>query len=326
LIGIYHDNFIDFLKTHLGEPVSIKSKNIICRCPWCEMDKNIKHFHLYISTEIPIFHCFKPNCPGLSGNIKKLIKKLSGRDYSDKFIDVEKIKTIKSENQKIEIKKNFKIPQLNYDNYQNKLLYLKGRLSFDNTFNIKNLKGLVLDFGKFIDENNIELSENIKKIKNFLTENFVGFLTENHSILFMRNIDHKSSFPHFKLYLQKVLTLDYYKINGLNPNSNKIILAEGIYDIFSEYIFNFLNLRSDIRLYACSLSATSYKELIKSIVFNEEIFNLEIYILSDNDVKIQYYKNLKKICSHAIEKMTIYYNEFGKDFNSFPVKPHKIII
>jgi len=95
LIGIYHDNFIDFLKTHLGEPVSIKSKNIICRCPWCEMDKNIKHFHLYISTEIPIFHCFKPNCPGLSGNIKKLIKKLSGRDYSDKFIDVEKIKTIK---------------------------------------------------------------------------------------------------------------------------------------------------------------------------------------------------------------------------------------
>jgi hypothetical protein len=93
MIGIYKDSFINFLKENLGEPVKVKSKEIICRCPWCELGKNKTHYHLYISLTSPIFHCFHGECQ-TSGTIKKLILKLTGIDTSDKYVDREKIKEI----------------------------------------------------------------------------------------------------------------------------------------------------------------------------------------------------------------------------------------
>ena len=38
MIGVYRDSFIDMLKETLGEPIKITNKNIICRCPWCEIE------------------------------------------------------------------------------------------------------------------------------------------------------------------------------------------------------------------------------------------------------------------------------------------------
>ena len=88
---IYDDKFIQYLKDSLGEPVRVKSKNIICRCPWCEFGQKKDHYHLYISTEYPIFHCFHSDCQA-SGTLRKLFKKIEGKDISEKYVDIEKVK------------------------------------------------------------------------------------------------------------------------------------------------------------------------------------------------------------------------------------------
>ena len=90
MIGIYQDEFVDYLKNKLGDHIKTSSKNIICPCPWCEYGEDKNHYHMYISIEIPIFHCFHANCEQ-SGSLKKFLSKLEGHDISDEFIDKDKL-------------------------------------------------------------------------------------------------------------------------------------------------------------------------------------------------------------------------------------------
>lgn len=326
MIGIYNENFIQFLKDNLGE-VKITSKNIICKCPFCEVDKQKGHYHCYISLEIPIFHCFHVGCPKKSGIIPVLVKKIEGIDISDKFIDEELIVKSKKlqQEKKILAPKEVYIPELNEDKFKLKSLYLKKRLGFQN-IDLKSIKGLIFDINNFIDVNkNFIKDENIYKWRDYLNSNFIGFLTENHALVICRNIDSSSPFKHFKLELQKINFIDYYKIEGSDYNSNHILLAEGVFDILSEYVFNILNIKNKIKLYASALSP-SYQSLIKSIVLNEKVYRADISILSDIDVKLEFYKKLKKYNSHIINSLTVYYNKGGKDFNEYPVIPEKFIL
>jgi len=328
MIGIYQDSFKDYLKEYLGDPIKITSRNIVCRCPWCEMGSEKKHYHLWISIETPIFQCFHAGCPGKSGYISKLIKKISGKDVADKYVDKNKIKELNTRN--ISLRSNslkptiFKIPPLRKDLFSLKYMYMKERVKFTN-YNIDNMKGLVFDIGEFINSNNIELEDRHQKLLPYLHSNFVGFLTEHNANMIFRNIDPSSSFNHFKMSLQPSLLLDYLRIPGYNINSNHIVLAEGIFDILTEHIFDFTNLREGVRLYAAALS-DSYGSLIKSLVFFEQCFKMDVTILSDRDVSLDYYKRLKKSVSYVVDNMTVYYNRVGKDFNVTPVIPEKFII
>ena len=74
MIGIYQDSFVEYLRETLGDPIQVKTKSIICRCPWCEFGEEKNHYHLWISTESPIFNCF--HCNDGHGIIKNLIKSL----------------------------------------------------------------------------------------------------------------------------------------------------------------------------------------------------------------------------------------------------------
>ena len=129
-VGIYKQEFIDYLKEHLGEDaVDIKSKNIVCRCPWCEMDEEKSHYHLYISTEVPIFQCFYAGCPA-SGNIKKLLKKISGTSHASSYINVNKIKKTDI---KLSTKQSFKkliIPEYKRGKFREKENYINKRFGF----------------------------------------------------------------------------------------------------------------------------------------------------------------------------------------------------
>lgn len=332
MIGIYNEEFIKFLKDNLGE-IKITTNNIICRCPYCEMDNSLhNHFHCYISKELPIFHCFHSKCIKKSGNISNLVKKINsnGIDISDKFIDKEILNNSKLiiQNNKSNINNNLNelsIPILNEDNFKLKSLYVKNRLGFN--INIKSIKNMIFDICEFynLNKNIIIFNDSFIKLKDYLQNNFIGFITNNHGLLFLRNIDKNAPFKHYKIKLQDSKFIDYYKLNGMNYNSNHIILAEGVFDIWSEYLINSLNIKENVKLYASVLSS-NYSSLIKSIVFNENIYRLGISILSDRDVKIEYYKKLKKYNEHIINNLTIYYNKCGKDFNDFPLIIEKFII
>jgi len=324
-IGIYKQDFIDYLKFHLGEDsVTIKSKNIICRCPWCEMDKERDHYHLYISTELPMFHCFYAGCPKVSGSIKELTKKISGLSRYNKYVNVDRIKVKKNVIfKKKEITKKFIIPPLNVEKYREKNFYLKTRFSFSN-IDLSFIKGLIFDIEEFIKINKIELDGKQLNLLPFLQSNFIGFLSEHQSILTLRNIDSSSHFRHYKLQLYEPILLDYYKING-NPKGTKIVLAEGIFDIFGEYLFDHLNIKNEVLLYACGYS-TSYKALLKSIAFHENIYKPDVIILSDQDVNKYFYKSIKQKNKHLMDTFKIFYNSVGKDFGEHKCNPIQVAL
>lgn len=325
MVGIYEDVFIDYLKENLGEPVKVTAKNIVCRCCWCEMNTEKKHYHLWISLDAPIFHCFYAGCEQ-SGTISKLVKHISGVDSSDNFVSKEKIK--ENINKRISFDKNVDIfdvtlPDLKEHLFSHKVRYLKRRLKFSN-INIKSINGLIFDVNEFININNISVDPTLFRIRDFLQSNFIGFVTQHNSLVILRNIDPTSSFRHFKMSIHPSKFLDYYKLSGSMKNSTRVILAEGIFDIYTEHIFDTLNLKNTSCLYASGLS-TSYQALLKSIAYYENIFRMDVHILSDSNVQLDYYKKIKRYNSHLIEKLTVYYNRMGKDFNDSPIVVEKFI-
>ena len=322
MIGIYEDSFLEFLKQYLS-PARVTSSNIICRCCFCELKESKKHYHLYISLESPIFHCFRCEKGGV---VAKLLKQLAGRDVSDKYVNEtilkEKVK------QKLEApsihEKKIIIPPLNESNFKSKAMYINHRLKYP-SFSLQNLKGLVFDVNKFIEDNNIVVDQKLLRLKDYLHTNFVGFITDRGNKLILRNIDKTSDFRYFKLDIKNENFLDYYKLIGGSYFSNNVVLAEGIFDILSEYMFDNLNLRSSAKLYAAGLS-TSYQSLLKSIVFNEQLFKLNVFILSDSGIPISKYKDLKHYNEHLIESLVVFYNKAGKDFAETPVVPERFVV
>ena len=326
MIGIYQDSFKDYLEENLGSSVKISAKNIIGKCPFCaDQHKGKDHNHLYISLEAPIFNCFQAGCPA-HGRLTKLITRLHGSDVTDRFVDKELLKEISQKNSvfKPDVTKQIKIPPLNTNMFQNKMLYVKQRLKFANV-DVHSIKGLIFDIDTFLEINEVVIDPGLFRIRDYLHSNFVGFLTENQTTVMFRNIDMTSSFKFYKLKIQESRFLDYYKLLGGSRQSNKVIISEGIFDIFTTKIFDCLNTDKDVRLYASALTA-KYDSLIRSIVYHEQEYRLDVTVLSDRGIEIDYYKYLKKRDAHVINQLTVFYNRNGKDFNDTPVDPVKFLI
>lgn len=325
MIGIYQDDFIDYLKDNLGDKIKTTSKNIICPCPWCEYGQDKDHYHLYISLEIPIFHCFHAGCEQ-SGILRKFIKKIAGHDITDKFVDKEKISemTKKKVFVRDEELRHVTIPKLKANVFPNKELYVKKRLKFAN-LSMKRIRGLIFDVNEFIRVNKIVVNESLFRIQDYLHTNFVGFLTSHGTTVVFRNMDDSQTMKFYKLKIQESTFLDYYKLPGNDIKSKKIVLSEGIFDIFSEQIYDNLNLKDHVYMYASVLSS-KYRALIQSIVYHEQIFRPDVVILSDRGIELSDYKKLKKYNEHIINSLVVYYNSRGKDFNDSPVIPNKFVI
>jgi len=333
MIGIYNDDFLEYLKNHLGDDIKISSKNIICRCPWCEADKTKRgHNHLYISLDKPIFNCFKSEC-NTSGTIKKLINKISGLSNISKYINDTELKKLKNykkiddSNTKFKYAKDFKLPKITKNEFISKVNYLRSRLSYA-PFDIKNIKGLILDVKKFIYMNNLydKLSDADKKMLDFLHDNFIGFLLENKTKIVFRNIDKHSTFRYYKMILQDDMNLlDYYKITYSINESDIIVIGEGLFDIFNDYIFDYTGYKNSAFGYYCSLSQR-FESLIKSIIFHDNIYMPRVVILSDGNISINYYKKLKRQLRNFCKDIKIFYNIRGNDFGDSFCKPEKIII
>jgi hypothetical protein len=144
-------------------------------------------------------------------------------------------------------------------------------------------------------------------------------------MVMFRNVDDSQEFRFFKLFIQRNPFVDYYKLDGFGKYKSQIVLAEGIYDIFTEHIFDNLNIKKDTALYA-SVQSSNYSMIIKSIVFYEQIFRPDVIILSDNNIEISQYEKLYTFNSHIINTLKVYYNKTGKDFNDSPLTPVEYII
>jgi len=329
MIGIYNDSFLDHLRdTYGADRVSIKNKNIVVPCPWCEPHAIIPRYHLWISKDAPIFKCFHAGCA--KGTVSKLLKKLDGTDNSKDFFDISKIQYVNKSDTQLQTLNNekrdyrvFTIPKIIEGQFPSKELYLKSRFGFSMDF--RNINNLVFNVKEFVEINKISLKDSDKRLLNFLHDNFVGFCTSNNGFLILRNVDRNSSFKHYKILLQKTTFLDYYKIYGYNSESKTIVLSEGIFDIFSERLFNYTKNRNDIKFFA-SCQSGFFDSLIKSLAYYEMMFKFDVHILADIDVKLSYFKKLKRECKHLISSLQVHYNLNGKDFNEGNVKIESFII
>ena len=323
MIGIYKEEFIEYLRDNLGY-VKVSSKNIITKCPWCEYKKEKKHYHLYIALEAPIFHCWQARC-GQSGFLSKLMSYIDGKDRTEQFVDKSLIKEAVHRKlvNPLKEKKPLKIPKIDTDKFKMKSMYIKYRLGFD--VDIDSISKLVFDVQEFVGINSIKLDDKSNRLMDFLQSNFVGFLSEHESLLVLRNIDPNASFRYYKFDLSDSDFLDYYKVQGAAFDSNTVVVSEGIFDILVEQVLNTLKIRENVKLYCASLSG-AFSSLLKSIVFYEQLYRLNVVVLSHKDVDLDTYKRVKKFDSHVVNTLSVYYNSAGKDFASFPVNPVKVVI
>ena len=150
--------------------------------------------------------------------------------------------------------------------------------------------------------------------------NWVYTLTENGTTVVFRNIDNTQTMRYYKLKVQNATFVDYYKLKGGNPKSKQIVLAEGIFDIFSEHTFDYLNIKKDVKFYASVLSS-KYSALLKSVIYYEQVFKPDVIILSDRGIPMWQYKYLKKKFGYMMNSLKIFYNKSGKDFGDAKVSP-----
>jgi len=326
MVGIYDDTFIEFLKKNLGD-VRITTKNIVVPCIHCEFPKKKEHYHLHIGLEEPIYHCFHGSCEK-SGTIRKLIHAIHGYDISDRFVDKKHFEGLKEKKlEKLEkIYDTFHLPPLECDRFHAKTMYMKKRIKFLN-LPLERIEGMIFDIDTFFSSNKIWVTDKLAKLLPFLQKNFVGFLMTNGGYVMFRNIDKNSGFRYYKYELQNTPFLDYYSIPGQNKKSNKIVLAEGVFDILTERYFDHVNVVNDVRLYA-SVGSASYTNLMKSLIFHEKVFTPRWIFLSDRGIHLNYYKKIKRTNPYLFVDggSEVYYNKNGKDFNVTPVIVEKFTL
>lgn len=309
------------------------TKNIICKCIYCGDHSDVnKQGHLYVSVnpEYPVTHCFLCNS---ANPLTKFIYDISGnKKTSEEIISKEELESAIQNKRSGNVNfipklDKYELPEIKLGAFKYKDEYIKKRsnnlktpLDFDN---------LIFDFRSFFILN--DLTDFVTNMigengVNQLQDKMVGFITKNNSMITCRNIDPKDSFKFRKLILQKTKhnMLDYVEFKGGNPNSNRIVLCEGVFDAIGEMSVNSLNLFEKVRLYAAGLSY-SYPTLLKSVCFDNSLFEVDVVILSDRNIDTNYYKKFKTSSNHVINNMRIYYNNnTGGDFGSFPIKPIEV--
>ena len=333
MIGIYEDSFEDFLRNYVGNAIKITSSNITIRCPWCEWDEgDKKHYHLNISTKDPVFNCLRAGC-NHSGILSKLFARLTGNSYElNKYVDKQLLKDAREikRDRSVEYLKlrKFSTPTINRKDFIEKIDYLKFRFHYA-PVNIYDIHGLIVDPIGFFKQNNIELNEQLNKSINFLQRDYVGFLTENHTSIIFRNINKNEKKYRFRrISLQPAVLLDYYKLKHDNEacrNSNTVVIAEGIFDIFDAHIFNYSGMTDNAFAFYCSLN-NRFSSLLKSIAYFDNMYKPNVVILSDSNIKIEYYKRIRRFIKHLCNHVHIYYNISGGDFGDAYCTPTKIVI
>lgn len=306
---------------------------IAIKCPYC--DHNSKKRHLYIRLEdntAIIYKCFRASC-GVAGPFnKKMARKLN--IYSPRIleeIDNEVLRYNKfhksDEYYKANDSKSIKFPPISLPVEE----YFKSRTNHD-VHEFQEYFRIVSDLPSFIKENKNKLNIEEKKLSNFLNkkDEYIYFFNDTYSMMYYRNIDpakdkgkistiyeDKNSFKNHKPYA--FYNKGEEKLHT-RKNSTTLIIAEGTFDIINTYFHVAQKVQG---FFMASNGFAATKKLIRD--FSKWYYKPYIVMVSDNDVKLDYYKYklLPKI-KDRISNLVVLYNKNGKDMGDIPKKGFNI--
>jgi len=324
LFKILKKNIYPFKITTSKDEVSI-------RCPYCGDSLNTNSTHLYISTEEPfLFHCKKCNASGVVNY--DLLHKLgifnSELDSLVSKISLKYSNNINKNNKKINnisFKNNLDIVSfINYDNHKNKIAnknlnYLNKRFNLNWDFKDYGDKfNIIWDLKDFFSYNEINKSYTSDKKLLELFETGIGFLSYDKSYIIFRNRNNKGSYRYYNLLLIKnVNNKKFYTIKQnvsvLQPKLN-VIMAEGIFDIIGVFLYMKENklFKENTNNIFISCNGKSFNQTLSYINYMG-FLNNNLYIFSDSDVKIKFYKSIL-YNNYFIENFYLFYNIYNKDY------------
>ena len=323
---------IDLLKAILKgkglyRKISTGGKNVIASCPICgDHPDSRKKNHLYISTEKNVFHCFYGGCKGSTTN---LLKRLESEELIKDIFTKDELAVTKpgygglvKTGTLVRDLIKYEIPKIDTSQFPLKTAYVKRRTNY--LSDIESIPGLIFDILKFVEINKIKIDENVFDLK-FMHDNFIGVLMNNCTQLWLRCLIDDTPLKFSKIILQEdpLELVDYYSIPGGNINSNRIVITEGFFNCLGEYYTDSLKIRNNVKEYISSQGFDIFSSVLKSYMFNNEMFDIEVVVLSDQDKPISKYIDVVENNEHVLNNLEIYYNKGKKDFGTFDIIPIK---
>lgn len=306
-------------KTNYDNKISI-------RCRFCGDSKksNNSHLGLLFKENIIVYNCLRANC-GKKGIVNRDFLKLYNFDakFIKTFIRESSLGKFKEFKFKIrgDDHKNDYIRKIKFsDNVmKDKLDYLNGRLNINS--GLSNYK-IVLDFKDFFKINYVNYNSFTEKelyIIELLQKKYVGFVSWNNSLLICRNIDstdRKNRYYNFHFDRSNEKSTTYFipkKIDYLSKKP-RIIIAEGIFDLIN--IKNvFYKENNDNEIFAAINGINNLSHTLKLILRLTGFFDSELFIYSDNDVKLSRYLDILK--PFYFKETNIFINKDNKDFGQY---------
>jgi hypothetical protein len=221
-------------------------KQISTRCPYCGDSENRSHTHFYIQTVIGqpmLYNCFRCPAQGLLTSQTLFDLGLDNYGLISGVTSANKELLKNSQTNFVRTSANSKqitIPTVDINSLTvPKLLYVSERTGIKLDNNLISKFKLITDLEQFIDHNKITTKFN-KNIVNTLTENYVGFLSNDSNFITFRNItEEKCLGRYFDLKLTDDIIIHSRKffnittsINLLEPKLN-IILGEKLAEFWS---------------------------------------------------------------------------------------------
>lgn len=333
--------FIYHLKNTLAQYEGVKNLNLSggkqcgVRCPFC-LDSHIKHHHhMTIKYSLqPIFHCFRCNSSGIVDKEFLLALNIYDPDFfkileevnKENIKNYKKNKSISKTNPILISNNNYKIPNTIYEDYKDKLIYLKSRINQDISLDIIQKYKVILSIYDFLDYNNIYKYSQKEEFMDILDKNYIGFLSIDNNFIILRKIDDSNNLMRF---------FDY-NILGKEENKLKLYSISNEVDIFSSDItlhigegyFDIINVERllkdkieyDKNIF-CSVGGKNFNNVI-NYFYSLGFLNMNINIYSDggeSGITIEEYQKMfrsNKNLSILKPKINIYYNnvEGEKDF------------
>lgn len=334
-------NLYEVLKQKLGVCYYEQQKReIVIRCFVCgDSLKNGNKGHMYISNKPPFkYYCQKCGSSGIVDekflNSLNISNSYAVKNLNNLSVQYKKNLTRKYGENYFNIKKDLKIPKNINKKDIFKLKYFTDRLGIKVYDGIIEKYKIILNLNDFLRLNNLyditykEVENNYYKKQNLfkMNEFCIGFLSLDKSVIIFRSLAPEktnfrySNYPIFKNYEE---SKKIYAIKNSIDLSKKVFdvnITEGIFDIFG--VYNHIKSCDDNELYF-SNNGKSYLVTLNALK-DFGIINCNINFYSDNDVKVEYFKNMiKRNNLLKLNGMNLYYNKIDKDFG---VTKDKIIL